>query len=71
MSDKEIFKSSAPNPKRNCLCHRPRWMKKEQSLMDKKCGKEFGTWNGGISVSFVRGKELPLERTCLPKESPR
>lgn len=24
--------------------------------MDKKCGKEFGTWNGGMSVSFVRGK---------------
>lgn len=76
----DVQKKLSSNPKRKKKkdTHKPlpqptlvrRGEKESKSLTGKKCGKEFRTWNGGRYLCFVRGKEQPLERTCLPKESP-
>lgn len=65
-----MFKNSAPSPKREELLPQPTLVKKEQSLMGKKCGKEFGAWNGGIMYALYEAKNSHWNGTCLSKESP-
>lgn len=42
-----------------------------QSLMDKKCGKEFGAWNGGITYALYEAKSGHWNGSCLPKGEAR
>ena len=41
-----------------------------QSLMDKKCGKEFEAWNGGITYALYEAKSGHWNGSCLPKGEP-
>lgn len=55
MPDKRCSKTQLQAQKEELL-PQPTLVKKEQSLMGKKCGKEFGAWNGGIMYALYEVK---------------
>lgn len=66
MPEWDMFNSSAPAQRDESYpshkhTHSPQSDGEEervclQSLMDKKCGKEFGAWNGGITYALYEAK---------------